>query len=183
MSTAAMGALLEKLAGHAEADEVFAEALAFLAKTHLDIGDDPFAAPAEEVLTVARRMNATRLDAQRRALVAGSLTTAGVVELVETMSDRRAVDRRRHRGTLLGVKVGNTTYHPTWQFDRRDGETRDGLPEILTALREVTADPLAAHQLMVAPQEGMDGRSIAEVFSDGDVGTALALIRLAGDQS
>jgi hypothetical protein len=183
MSTAAMGAVLEKLAGHAEADEAFAEALAFLAKTHLDIDDDPFAAPAEEVLTVARRMNASRLDAQRRALVGGSLTTAGFFELVETMNDRRAVDRRRHRGTLLGVKVGNTTYHPTWQFDRRAGDTRGGLPEILTALREVTTDPLAAHQLMVAPQDRMGGRSIADVFADGDIDTALALIHLAGDQS
>jgi hypothetical protein len=183
MSTAALGAVLEKLAGHAEADEAFAEALAFLAKTRLDVDDDPFAAPAEEVLTVARRMNASRIDARRRALVEGSLTTAGVVALVATMSDRRAVDRRRHRGTLLGVKVGNTTYHPTWQFDRRAGETRVSLPEILTALREVTADPMAAHQLMVAPQKGMGGRSIAEVFADGDVDTALTLIRLAGDQS
>lgn len=183
MSSAGMRAVLEKLAGRAEADEEFADALAFLAKTHLDAEDDPFASPAGEVLTVARRMNASRLDARRHALVEGCLTTSGIVDLVPTMTDRRAVDRRRHRGTLLGIKVGNTTYHPDWQFDRRAGETRNGLPQILAALRDVTADAMAAHQLMVTPQGRADGASIAEVFADGDIDNALTLIRLVGDQS
>jgi hypothetical protein len=178
-----MSAVLETLADRAEADDAFADALAFLAKTHLDADDDPFATPAGEVLTVAGRMNASRLDARRQALVDDSLTTPGVVELVPTMTDRRAADRRRHRGTLLGVKVGNTTYHPAWQFDRRAGETRNGLPQILAALRDVTADAMAAHQLMVTPQVRAGGRSIAEVFADGDIDHALTLVRLAGDQS
>jgi hypothetical protein len=128
-------------------------------------------------------MNASRLDARRQALADDSLTTPRVVTLIPTMTDRRAVDRRRHRGTLLGVKVGNTTYHPAWQFDRRAGETRPGLPEVLAALREVTSDAMAAHQLMVAPQDQLDGRSLAAVFSDGDTARTVTMIRLAGDQS
>jgi hypothetical protein len=183
MGTAAMGAVLEKLAHHAEQDEAFAEALAFLAKTHLDPDDDPFGRPSDEVLAVARRMNDRRLDARRQALVDAALTTPQVVELIPSMSDRRAVDRRRHRGTLLGIKVGNTIYHPAWQFDRRAGETRPGLPQVLSALEEVTADAMAAHQLMTTPHAQLDGRSLAEVFADGDTERTVAVLRLAGDQS
>ena len=180
---AGMGAVLEELAHHAEQDDAFAEALAFLAKAHLDIGDDPFDRPSDEVLAVARRMNDSRLDARRQALVDEAFTTAEVVELIATMSDRRAVDRRRHRGTLLGIKVGNAIYHPGWQFDRRAGETRPGLPQVLTALDEVTADAMAVHQLMTAPHAQLDGRSLGEVFADGDIERTVAAIRLAGDQS
>lgn len=183
MNTAAMGAVLEKLATHAEQDDAFAEALAFLAKTHLDVDADPFDRPGDEVLAAARRMNDSRLDTRRRALLDDAFTTAQVVALIPSMSDRRAVDRRRHRGTLLGVKVGNTIYHPAWQFDRRTGETRPGLAHVLTALAEVTSDAMAAHQLMTAPHAQMDGRSLAEVFTDGDMDRTVAVIRLAADQS
>lgn len=183
MSTSTMGAVLEKLATHAQQDDAFAEALAFLAKTHLDTNDDPFDRSSDEVLAVARRMNDSRLDARRQALVDDAFTTAQVVELIPSMSDRRAVDRRRHRGTLLGVKVGNTIYHPAWQFDRRTGETRPGLAHVLTALDEVTSDAMAAHQLMTAPHAQLDGRSLAEVFADGDIDRTVAVIRLARDQS
>jgi hypothetical protein len=178
-----MDAVLERLACHAEADDTFADALAFLAKTHLEADDDPFARPGDEALTVARHMNASRLDARRQALLDDALTTAQVVQLIPTAGDRRAVDRRRHRGTLLGIKVGNAVYHPAWQFDRRAGETRPGLPEVLAALGEVTADAMAAHQLMTVPQDRLDGRSLAEPFAEGDVDRTVTLIRLAGDQS
>jgi hypothetical protein len=93
------------------------------------------------------------------------------------------VDRRRHRGRLLGVKVGNTVWHPAWQFDQRSGDTRPGLPRILDALAEITGDPVTANALMTVPHPELDGRAISDVFADGDVDLAATVIALAGDQS
>jgi hypothetical protein len=115
--------------------------------------------------------------------VGDALTTAQVVESIQSISDRRAVDRRRRRGRLLGVKVGNTVWHPGWQFNQRSGDSRPGLPRVLAALAEVTDDPVAANALMTVPHRDLAGRPIAEVFADGDVDLATTLVRLAGDQS
>ncbi len=73
--------------------------------------------------------------------------------------------------------------HPGWQFDRRGGDSRRGLARILDALAEVTDDPVAANALMTTPHPGLDGRTIAQLFADGDVDRAVTVIRLAKDQS
>lgn len=181
MSTAGMAAILERLADHAKRDDDFAEALAFLADDEFD--HDPFARPAEQALAMARRMNTSRLDEQRKAHASDSLTTTEVVELISSMSDRKAVDRRRSRGRLLGVKVGNRVYHPSWQFDRERGDTRSGLPAVLEALAQVTDSPMAANALMTASRPELDGRTLAQMFADGEIERTIAAIRLAGDQS
>lgn len=181
MAADTSGTVLQRLADRAREDDALAETLAFLAQDDVDV--DPFARPSEAILTSARQVNSHRTGARRSALVADALTTAQVVELIESISDRRAVDRRRRRGRLLGVKVGNTVWHPNWQFDRRIGDTRSGLPRILEALAEVTDDPVAANALMTAPHPELDGRAIADVFADGGIDLAVTLIRLAGDQS
>lgn len=181
MATEPIDTVLERLADRARDDETLAETLVFLAEDDVDV--DPFARPSGAVLTSARRVNARRSAARRGALVADALTTAQVVELIGSISDRRAVDRRRRRGRLLGVKVGNTVWHPAWQFDQRSGDTRSALHRILEALAEVTDDPVAANALMTVPHAELGGRPIADVFADGDVDRALTVIRLAGDQS
>ena len=114
---------------------------------------------------------------------AESLTTAQVVELLASVNDRKGVDRRRKRGTLLGIRVGRDTFHPQWQFDRRRRETWTGLPDVLAALRAVTADDLDAHAIAIAPDATVDGRSIAQLLASGDVEAAVQAARLAGDQS
>lgn len=144
---------------------------------------DPFARPGAAVLAKARHVNARRHDARMSALAARSLSSAQVVELIGSMSDRRAVDRRRSRGRLLGVKVGNTVLHPDWQFDRRIGETRRGLDRVLKVLAEVAGDPVAADALMTEPRADLDGRSLAEMLADGDADLVVQLLHLAGDQS
>jgi len=175
------GTVLQRLADRAREDEALAETLTFLAQDDVDF--DPFARPSEAILTSARSVNVRRTGTRRSTLMADALTTAQVVELITSISDRRAVDRRRRRGRLLGVKVGNTVWQPAWQFDRRIGDTRPGLRRILDALAEVTGDPVAANALMTAPQSELDGRPITDVFADGDIDLAVTLIRLAGDQS
>lgn len=180
MAAEPVGAVIQRLADRARDDAALAETLAFLAD---DVDGDPFGRPSDAVVASARRVNARRAAAQRGAVVANALTTPQVVALIGSMSDRRAVDRRRRRGRLLGVKVGNTVWHPTWQFDQRGGDTRAGLSRILYALAEVTDDPVAADALMTAPHPDLDGRPIADILADGDVDLALTLIGLAGDQS
>jgi hypothetical protein len=180
MSAEPIARVLDRLRDRARQDDALAETLTFLAD---DRDVDPFARPSEAVLAGVRRVNARRQGARRRALAAGSLSTAEVVDLISSVSDRRAVDRRRRRGRLLGVKVGNTMLHPDWQFDHRRGDTRAGLDRVLEALGEVTSDPAAAHALMIAARPELGGRSLAALFADGDVDRAVQLVLMAGDQS
>lgn len=179
-AVAPLNVVLDRLRAKAEADEHVADVLEFLAA---DTVADPFAIPQPAVLAGARAINRRRQDERRAAFRARSLTTAQVVGLISSMSDRKAVDRRRRRGTLLGVRVGNETLHPEWQFDRRRGETRHGIDRVLAALREVVGDDVAADALMVADRDDLGGRSIATVFAGGDLDLALRIVGLAGDQS
>ena len=103
--------------------------------------------------------------------------------MVESISDRKGVDRRRQRGRLLGIKDANVVRHPMWQFDRDLGETRPGLDRVLAALGEVTADPVAADALMTAPRSDLGGGTLAGLLAGGDVAMVVRLIHMAGDQS
>jgi hypothetical protein len=144
---------------------------------------DPFAPAGAGPVAAARLVNARRLAERREAASGATLDTAQVVELVRSLSDRKGVDRRRQRGQLLGWRVGSRTLHPDWQFDRRRGDTRPGLADVLGALAEVTPDAEAADALMRAPREELDGRSLADLLAAGRVETVVRLVRAAADQS
>jgi hypothetical protein len=180
MMSVTLDRVLERLRSRAETNEDVAEALEFLAA---DSVADPFRHPGEPVLAVARAINRRRQQERRDEFRSRALSTPDVVALIGSMSNRKAVDRRRRRGTLLGVRVGNQTLHPDWQFDRRRGDTREGLERVLAALRQVTSDVLAADALMTVPRQDLDGASVADVFADGDVELAARIVAMAGDQS
>lgn len=182
MTTAAtIDHTLERLRRQAGERSELVEALEFLA----DAGStgDPFGALDAGVRDAVLAIDRRRHRAHRGDLALRSLTTAQVVELVASISDRRGVDRRRQRGRLLGVREGTVVRHPRWQFDVEVGESREGLVEVLAALADVAASPEAADALMTASRADLAGGSLAGLFTDGEVALVVRLIRMAGDQS
>lgn len=181
MAAGALDQTLERLRSKAAADADIAEALEFLAED--DGTNDPFASTSPEVAARVRSVNRQRLRQRGADLRNRSLTSRGVVDFIDSISDRRAVDRRRHRGTLLGIKVGPDILHPLWQFDPDRAATHPHLGQVLAALRQVTYDATSADAVMVTPRPDLGGGTIADVFSAGDAELAVRLILLAGDQS
>jgi len=167
---------------HAEKDSDLAETVRLLAED-ADGPDDPLGDPSQAVLGAARLVNERRQRERRAALHNRTLDTAEVIELIESIQDRKGVDRRRRRGSLMGWRTGRRTLHPEWQFDRRRGDTRPGLERVLAALGEVATDPWVADALMTAPREDLDGGTLAELFARGRVETVVRLILASGDQS
>jgi hypothetical protein len=171
---------IDKIRERASDDPEFAEAVVQFASDEVT---DPFAPVAPAVVEVARELDRQRQRTRADELRAESLSTVQVVELLASVNDRKGVDRRRKRGTLLGIRAGRDTFHPQWQFDRRRRETWAGLADVLAALRAVTADDLDAHAIAIAPDATVDGRSIAQLLASGDVEAAVQAAHLAGDQS
>lgn len=173
--------VMDRLRARAEDDPALLGTLEYLADTEVT---DPFATPPDDVRRLARDLNAKRQQDRATQLRDRSLTTSEVVELIASISDRKGVDRRRKRGTLLGIGgVTRQTLHPSWQFDRRGRDTHEGIAEVLTALFEVASDAMDADAIAMAPRAEVGGSSVADLLAAGDVETAVTLARLAGDQS
>jgi hypothetical protein len=179
--TATLDRTLERLRRKATDDAALADALELLAAD--DDLDDPFEPVPGSVVDAARSINARRRRRHHLALAERALTTAQVVELIDTISDRKAVDRRRQRQRLLGIPHGRTVLHPSWQFDPDRRDVHPGLPEVLGALAQITDDPAAADALMVTPRADLDGRTIADLLAGGNIELAVRIIASAGDQS
>jgi len=180
--TTTLAEAIRVLHNRASHDASVAETVVWLAED-LAGPDDPFAEPPPGLLATARRVNERRQRRRLEDLQDRALDTAQVVHLVTSINDRKGVDRRRRRGRLLGWRVGRQTLHPEWQFDRRLGDTRPGLERVLTALREVAPDPLAADALMTVPRQDLDGGTLADLFAAGRIETVVRLIVACGDQS
>jgi hypothetical protein len=176
-----LSAVLGLLRERAESDPSLVETLEHLADA--DPVQDPFATPAVDVARLARTINRQRQADRLAELRARSLTTGQVVELLASISDRKGVDRRRARGALLGIRVGNQMLHPAWQFDLRRRDTLPGLSLVLTALSDVAADGLDADAIATAPRADADGASVADLLAAGRIEPAVTLVHLAGDQS
>lgn len=181
MATMSLDETLDRLRSMAAQDADVAEALALLAED--DRAGDPFAAVTAELASGVRDINRRRLRLGREALRERSLTTAGVVAFIASISDRRGVDRRRKRGRLLSIKEGRDVLHPVWQLDEAGADTWPGLARVLEALADVAPDARAADALMVAPRADLAGRTIAQLLADSKIDLAVRLIRMSGDQS
>lgn len=173
---------LGKVRELAQHNDSVAATVAFLADEGA-VDDDPFGRPPEPLLAAVRRLNERRGAQRDNELQARSLTTAEVIDLLDGISGRAGVDRRRKRGRLIGVPHGRTTLHPAWQFSSDRRATREGLQDVLDALRERTDDPVMIDEMATVSQPDAGGASIAELLATGRVELAVRLARLAGDQS
>jgi hypothetical protein len=180
--TTTLAEAIRVLHERARKDDLVAETVVLLAQ---DLAEpvNPFGEPPPGLLAMAQRVNERRQRRRSEAFRGRSLDSGQVVHLVTSINDRRGVDRRRQRGRLLGWRVGRKTLHPEWQFDRRLRDTRPGLDRLLTALREVAPDPLAADALMTVPREDLDGGTLADLFAAGRLDTVIRLVLASGDQS
>jgi hypothetical protein len=180
--TTTLNEAIRVLRKRAETDPALAETVLLLAEDAAG-PDEPFAEPSQAVRGAARVVNERRQSERRAALLDQTIDTADIIELIESIQDRKGVDRRRRRGRLMGWRFGRRTLHPEWQFDRRLGDTRPGLERVLAALDEVTPDPLVAHTLMTTSRDDLDGGTLADLFARGQIETVVRLILLVGDQS
>lgn len=171
---------IERIRERAEGDPDFASVVLHLADGELA---DPFKQPDSSVVRLARDLNRDRQLHRAADRHERSLATHQVVALIESISDRKGVDRRRRRGALLGIRVGRDTLHPAWQFDLRRRETWDGLRRILTVLQSVAADDIDVDAIATAPLEEYGGCSIADLLAAGNIAAAERAAALAGDQS
>lgn len=115
------------------------------------------------------------LALKRQILAAeGGVVSAQVMGEALGLS-RQAVDKRRKRGTLLGLSLGRRGYaYPVWQIEL------DGLAEVLVELSEL--DPWTQAAFMLTPNRWLSGMSPLEALRTGDREGVLQAARLYGEQ-
>lgn len=93
---------------------------------------------------------------------------------------RQAVDDRRKKGRLLGLRTGSRTYaYPAWQLSQEG--TLAGLEDVLTALSRW--DPWTQAAFMLNPNTRLQGSSpLAEVRA-GNVDAVVRAAQAYGDHS
>lgn len=180
MSPQTLSTVLERLRSRAESNPAFADALKRLAESN---EGDPFEDPGVTLRRAAAFINRDRQAERIAELETRSWTSREVVDVLASVSDRKGVDRRRSRGQLLGIRHGRQMLHPRWQFDRRRGDTVEGLTQVLSALREVAADDIDMDAIATSARMDLEGRSPAQLLADGQVDLAIRAIRMAADQS
>ena len=97
-----------------------------------------------------------RAFAARRALLAGSIEVAQVVELLGV--SRQAVHEREKKGRLLAARENGRLRFPLWQFDAHgDDGVVAGLPLVLAALDEIAPIPALAKMSWLQKPNGALG--------------------------
>ncbi len=99
--TTTLNEAIRVLRKHAETDPALAETVLLLAEDAAG-PDEPFAEPSQAVRGAARLVNERRQRERRAALLDQTIDTAEIIEIIESIQDRKGVDRRRRRGRLMG---------------------------------------------------------------------------------
>lgn len=139
---------------------------------------DPASEPLDDTtVELARTLNAHRVVASLRELRARAYGTAQVADMLGGIS-RQAVSQRVAKGNLMSIQISGRAWFPDWQF--RDGRPVEGLPRVITALRELGEDAWSAEPIMRTPLPEEGGRSIAQILAAGDVERALHYVWAVG---
>lgn len=87
---------------------------------------------------------------------------------------RQAVDERRKRGELLGLRQAKRkVWYPLSQLDAK-GRVIDGVADLLKAF---DGDGWSAHEFLVSPQVGLDGLTGREALLAGRKDEVLTVVR------
>jgi len=108
--------------------------------------------------------------------------TLGVGEIADFLQvSRQAIEKRRQRGTMLGLSLGSRGFrYPRWQFT--DDGILEGLPDVLAALRENAVTEWMAAEFFVTTDEYLDGRTPIEALRNGELESVLLVASMFGEQ-
>jgi len=111
-----------------------------------------------------------RAQADLLTRAGGAVSAAEAGELLGNVT-RQAVEKRRERGTLLGVQVQGEFRYPLFQIEQ--STILEGLPTVLKAF--TVRSGWTQLSVLLSPQDALDGRSVIEALRDGEVDAAAAV--------
>jgi hypothetical protein len=135
--------------------------------------------PKEAALEAARMRNLVRVLQDRARLREESFRTGEAEDLL--VVGRERLRQMRERGEILGVVRGERrpTLYPRWQFGA-DGEILDGLPDVISAAREIEMGPEELHFFVTEPDERLGGEPPVELLRRGEAKRVADLLLSAG---
>ncbi len=119
------------------------------------------------------RLRGLRLQQEILAAEGGSCSAQTLADALGIT--RQAIDKRRKRGTLVGLSLGSRGYaYPVWQIGLA------GLEPVLAELRAL--DPWTQAAYLLAPNRWLDGETPLSALRDGEIDRVLAAARIYGEQ-
>lgn len=192
-TVAAAARLLSAMNGREELDRIFAHALdalvrvahgrdvQSLAEVDSDFGALVRLIEQPEVLAEIQprdplapaRLRGLRLKQQILAAEGGAASAQALGQALGI--SRQAIDKRRKRGTLIGLSLGKRGFaYPVWQIGL------DGLEQTLAELPGL--DPWTQAAFMLTPNQWLDGEMPLEVLRRGHRAAVLQAARWYGEQ-
>lgn len=142
-------------------------------------GEEPWKEPSAEALEAARARNLLRILEDRRRLRSECLKPAQIEGFMGVGRER--LRQLREAGKLVGIVAGERrpTLYPYWQFGD-DGDTVEGIEEIVRAAREAGMGEETLHFFMTEPSGRLGGRRPADLLGRGEAGEVARLLRSSG---
>ena len=141
------------------------------------IAGKDYVEPSPSRLLELQLSNLERYYQRRRELLADSITSTKVAELLGC-ENRSTVRDRRLAKRILGIKDKGVYKYPIWQFDPEgDDGILDGLPEVLDALD--VSDFIKLNWLM-KPHLAFEGKTPLEMLKQGEIEAVITEARAVG---
>lgn len=138
------------------------------------LNDEPL--PSREDRTALRFRSMARAFERRRVLLADTLTSAQVDQMLGSKPGSAKAAAARPTRRLLAVPDDGEHLFPAWQFDPQTATgALDGLPSVLAELEGVPSFKQLAW--FTSPQPDLDGKTPVEALIDGQAEAVAAVAR------